>query len=66
MTTVLKWLRQSLDLNPSERLWDVVEGEICIMDECFQHFVMKNEAKLDPTSTNKVYLMKCLVTVYLK
>ncbi len=30
--TLLKWSPQSLDLNPKEHLWDVVEGEICIMD----------------------------------
>ncbi len=30
--TLLKWPPQSPDLNPIERLWDVVEREICIMD----------------------------------
>ncbi len=30
--TLLKWYPQSLDLNPIEHLWDVVEREIHIMD----------------------------------
>ncbi len=30
--TLLKWPPQSLDLNPIEHLWDVVEREIHIMD----------------------------------
>ncbi len=30
--TLLKWPPQSLDLNPIEHLWDVVEREIRIMD----------------------------------
>jgi len=29
---VLKWSPQSPDLSPAERLWDVVEQEICIID----------------------------------
>ncbi len=32
ITILLKWPPQSLDLNPIEHLWDVVERKICIMD----------------------------------
>ncbi len=31
-STLLKWPPQSPDLNPTERLWDVVKREICIMN----------------------------------
>ncbi len=32
LSFLLKWPPQSLDLNPIEHLWDVVEREIHIMD----------------------------------
>ncbi len=42
--TLLKWPPQSLDLNPIEHLWDVVEREIHIMDVQLKYLQQLREA----------------------